>query len=168
LYGTGSNIRDWLHVDDHAQALYKVVIKGKIGETYNIGSNNEKSNIEVVNKICKILDKLRPLNRKKLKRKNKIYKNLSFQNILQKKMLKKIYSYKELITFVNDRPGHDQRYAIDARKIKKKLNWKPKENFSSGIYKTVLWYLSNADYYLKIKKKKIFKNNSFQKTKETI
>jgi dTDP-glucose 4,6-dehydratase len=168
LYGTGSNIRDWLHVDDHAQALYKVVIKGKIGETYNIGSNNEKSNIEVANTICKILDKLRPLNRKKLKRKNKIDKNLSFQNMFKKKMPKKIYSYKELITFVNDRPGHDQRYAIDARKIKKKLNWKPKENFSSGIYKTVLWYLGHTDYYEKLKKKKILENNRFQKKGGTI
>jgi dTDP-glucose 4,6-dehydratase len=167
LYGNGSNIRDWLHVDDHAKALYKVVTEGEIGETYNIGSNNEKSNIEVVNIICEILDKLSPFNKKKLKKK-KISKNISFHNKFKKSMLNKIYSYKELITFVNDRPGHDQRYAIDARKIKKKLNWKPKENFSSGIYKTVLWYLSNADYYLKIKKKKIFKNNRFQEKKETI
>jgi dTDP-glucose 4,6-dehydratase len=122
VYGKGNQIRDWLFVEDHARALYKVVTEGKVGETYNIGGHNEKQNIEVVNKICELLDELQPA------------KNLP------------INSYKELITFVKDRPGHDIRYAIDASKIKSELGWTPEETFESGIRKTVLWYLQNLEW----------------------
>lgn len=120
IYGKGDQIRDWLYVDDHARALYKVVTEGQIGETYNIGGHNEKQNIEVVKTICKILDELKP------------------QENTQ--------SYESLITFVTDRPGHDLRYAIDASKIAKDLGWTPKETFESGIGKTVEWYLNNLDW----------------------
>ena len=119
VYGDGSQIRDWLYVDDHVRALMIVALKGKIGETYNIGGNNEIKNIEVVQKICTILDELLPLN------------NSEFN------------TYSELITYVEDRPGHDVRYAIDSSKINKSLGWKPIENFESGIRKTVIWYLNN-------------------------
>ncbi len=122
VYGKGNQIRDWLFVEDHARALYKVITEGKIGETYNIGGHNEKQNIEVVNKICELLDELRPA------------KNTS------------IKSHKELITFVQDRPGHDIRYAIDAGKIQLELGWEPEETFESGIRKTVEWYLQNLDW----------------------
>jgi dTDP-glucose 4,6-dehydratase len=117
IYGDGKQIRDWLYVQDHCNAINLVLKKGKVGETYNIGGGNERTNLQVVNLICEILDKILP-------KKNKL-------------------SYKKQITFVNDRPGHDRRYAINARKIKTKLNWKPKENFNSGIIKTIQWYLSN-------------------------
>ncbi|TCM64363.1 dTDP-glucose 4,6-dehydratase [Acinetobacter calcoaceticus] len=117
IYGKGDQIRDWLYVEDHARALYKVVTEGEVGETYNIGGHNEKQNLDVVKTICKILDELKP------------------QANLQ--------SYAELITFVQDRPGHDLRYAIDASKIEKTLGWKPEETFESGIRKTVEWYLNN-------------------------
>lgn len=123
VYGTGSQIRDWLYVEDHVKALYTVVTKGKPSETYNIGGNNEKRNIDVVHKICEILDEIKPRDDKK--------------------------SYKEQITFVADRPGHDMRYAIDATKIKKELNWQPEETFETGIKKTVLWYLENIDTWCK-------------------
>ncbi|EIK46687.1 dTDP-D-glucose-4,6-dehydratase [Cellvibrio sp. BR] len=122
VYGKGNQIRDWLFVEDHARALYKVVTEGKIGETYNIGGHNEKQNIDVVNKICELLDELNPAT------------NLN------------IKSYKELITFVQDRPGHDLRYAIDASKIKRELGWTPEETFESGIRKTVMWYLANLPW----------------------
>ena len=119
VYGDGRQIRDWLYVDDHVSALMIVALQGKIGETYNIGGNNEIKNIEVVQKICYILDELLPIN------------NPEFS------------SYSELITYVEDRPGHDVRYAIDSSKINKSLGWKPNENFESGIRKTVIWYLKN-------------------------
>lgn len=118
IYGHGDQIRDWLFVDDHAQALYKVLTEGKVGETYNIGGHNEKQNLDVVTSICIVLDELVP-------RKS---------------------SYTELITYVADRPGHDRRYAIDANKIAKELNWHPKETFESGIRKTVEWYLNNSQW----------------------
>lgn len=124
VYGKGNQIRDWLFVEDHARALYKVVTEGVIGETYNIGGHNEKQNIEVVNSICSLLDELRPLNTTNLPIKN----------------------HKELIRFVQDRPGHDLRYAIDASKIKRELGWTPEETFESGIRKTVKWYLENLDW----------------------
>jgi len=117
IYGKGNQIRDWLFVEDHARALYKVVTEGKIGETYNIGGHNEKQNIEVVKTICHILDELQPQENGQ--------------------------PYESLITFVKDRPGHDLRYAIDASKIANELNWTPTETFDSGIRKTVEWYLSN-------------------------
>ncbi|MES2675589.1 MAG: dTDP-glucose 4,6-dehydratase [Pseudomonadota bacterium] len=124
VYGKGNQIRDWLYVEDHARALYKVVTEGKVGETYNIGGHNEKQNIQVVETICALLDELKPVANTKLK----------------------IKSYRDLITFVQDRPGHDLRYAIDASKIKKELDWLPEETFESGIRKTVMWYLENLNW----------------------
>ena len=138
VYGNGQNIRDWLYVEDHVGALYSVVNNGKIGETYNIGGHNEKTNIEVVNTICEILDELVPLKLKEEKNNNKIH-NLQSS-------IKPIQTYKDLITFVNDRPGHDFRYAIDASKIQKELNWTPKHSFKSGIKKTIEWYLNNLNW----------------------
>jgi dTDP-glucose 4,6-dehydratase len=120
VYGNGQQIRDWLFVEDHACALYKVVTEGLVGETYNIGGHNEKQNIEVVKTICKILDELKP------------------QESGQ--------SYESLINFVKDRPGHDLRYAIDATKIKNELGWTPTETFETGIRKTVEWYLNNLEW----------------------
>lgn len=119
IYGDGSNIRDWLYVTDHCEAIYQVIQSGRLGETYNIGGHNEKTNLQVVKSICDLLDELRT---------------------------KKAGSYKDQITFVDDRPGHDQRYAIDASKIQKELGWQPKESFESGMRKTVLWYLENTDW----------------------
>lgn len=124
VYGKGNQIRDWLYVEDHARALYKVATMGKVGETYNIGGHNEKQNIDVVNKICELLDELKPSGATNLN----------------------IKSYRELITFVQDRPGHDLRYAIDASKIKRELGWTPEETFESGIRKTVIWYLENLTW----------------------
>lgn len=115
IYGKGNQIRDWLYVEDHARALVLVATKGKVGETYNIGGNNEKQNIEVVQTICHMLDELVP----------------------------KESRYEDQITYVADRPGHDMRYAIDASKIDQQLSWKPQETFESGIKKTVEWYLNN-------------------------
>ena len=120
VYGNGQQIRDWLFVEDHARALYKVVTDGVVGETYNIGGHNEKQNIEVVKTICKILDELKP--------------QANGQ------------AYESLITFVKDRPGHDLRYAIDATKIQNELGWTPTETFETGIRKTVQWYLNNLDW----------------------
>ena len=122
IYGDGRQIRDWLYVDDHVLALMSVVLDGNVGETYNIGGSNEIQNIEVVKKICNILDKL----------------------ISNK--LNGMASFSELITYVKDRPGHDVRYAINANKINRDLGWKPKESFESGILKTVQWYLTNNDW----------------------
>ena len=122
IYGEGEQVRDWLYVNDHVKALLKVVMDGKIGETYNIGGNNEKTNLEVVLMICEILDKLMP--------------NYKYD----------IKSYKDLIEFVKDRPGHDKRYAIDASKISKQLNYNPEESFESGLTKTIKWFLDNQDW----------------------
>jgi dTDP-glucose 4,6-dehydratase len=124
IYGKGNQVRDWLYVEDHACALYKVVTEGGIGETYNIGGHNEKKNIEVVLTICDLLEELVPDNEHSITGGN--------QN-----------GFKGLITYVQDRPGHDIRYAIDASKIEKKLGWVPKESFESGLRKTVKWYLEN-------------------------
>lgn len=118
IYGKGDQIRDWLFVDDHAKALYKVVTEGVVGETYNIGGHNEKQNLEVVLTICEILDSLVP----------------------------KGTSYKHQITFVEDRPGHDRRYAIDSRKMQFHLGWTPQETFETGIKKTIEWYLKNKKW----------------------
>jgi len=122
IYGDGKQIRDWLYVDDHVHALMSVALDGNVGETYNIGGNNEIQNIEVVKTICNILDKL----------------------ISNK--LNGITSFSELITYVKDRPGHDVRYAINANKIQRDLGWKPEESFESGILKTVKWYLDNNEW----------------------
>jgi dTDP-glucose 4,6-dehydratase len=118
IYGKGDQIRDWLYVEDHARALYKVVKQGTIGETYNIGGHNEKKNIEVVESICEILNEIVPYTS----------------------------DYKEQICFVKDRPGHDMRYAIDASKIEKDLSWAPIETFETGLKKTVEWYLKNSNW----------------------
>jgi len=120
VYGDGKQIRDWLYVEDHCDAIRVVLERGRLGETYNIGGNNEKTNISVVETICRILDQLRPRADRK--------------------------SYLEQITFVKDRPGHDRRYAINASKIANELGWKPKETFDSGIQKTVQWYLDHQDW----------------------
>ena len=122
VYGMGHQIRDWLYVEDHARALVLVATKGRVGQTYNIGGHNEKKNIEVVHAICDLLEELAPQKPENVKH------------------------YKDLITFVTDRAGHDLRYAIDASKIAEDLNWKPIETFESGIRKTVQWYLDNQDW----------------------
>jgi dTDP-glucose 4,6-dehydratase len=122
VYGDGLQVRDWLYVDDHARALYTVVTKGEVGETYNIGGHNERKNIDVVKTICGVLDELKPSTHEHAP------------------------NYADLITFVKDRPGHDLRYAIDASKIAEKLNWFPEETFETGIRKTVQWYLDSADW----------------------
>jgi dTDP-glucose 4,6-dehydratase len=123
IYGDGRQIRDWLYVDDHARALLKVITEGNIGETYNIGGNNEKTNLEVVQSICELLDELAPDKPSGIKQ------------------------YSELITFVKDRPGHDVRYAIDATKIREDLGWTPRESFSTGLRKTVQWFLKNQGWW---------------------
>jgi len=117
VYGDGKNVRDWLFVSDHCEAVRTVLARGVVGETYNIGGRNEKPNIEIVETICTILDELRPHD--------------------------PVVPHRNLITFVRDRPGHDRRYAIDARKIERELGWKPRETFETGIRKTVQWYLEN-------------------------
>jgi len=126
VYGDGLQVRDWLYVDDHAEALFQVLTSGKVGETYNIGGHNEKTNIAVVRMICDLLEEL-AANRKV---------NIS--------------SFSELITFVSDRAGHDSRYAIDASKIQKKLDWVPSETFETGLRKTVQWYVENEKWWKKM------------------
>ncbi len=129
IYGNGLQVRDWLYVDDHAEALVLVALNGNNGESYCIGGHNEIKNINVVKSICKALDMHRPSN------------------------FKKITKYEELISYVEDRSGHDRRYAINAKKIESELKWKPKENFDSGIKKTVEWYLNNQDWCKRVKNK---------------
>ena len=126
VYGDGSQIRDWLYVEDHARALVEVVTRGEVGETYNIGGHNEKRNLEVVQTICELLEELAP----------------------QKPA--GVAHYRDLITFVKDRPGHDLRYAIDASKIQRELGWVPQETFESGIRKTVQWYLDNREWWQRV------------------
>lgn len=126
VYGNGAQVRDWLYVEDHARALYLVVTEGVVGETYNIGGHNERKNIEVVHAICDLLEELAP---------NKP---------------RDVASYRDLITYVTDRPGHDMRYAIDAGKIERELGWRPQESFESGIRKTVSWYLSNETWWRRV------------------
>lgn len=125
VYGNGQNVRDWLYVDDHARALVTVMTKGRVGETYNVGGRNEQSNLSVVETICSLLDDIRP----------------------------QAKSHHELVTFVADRPGHDQRYAIDASKLERELGWRAEENFQSGIRKTVAWYLDNASWWQPIRER---------------
>jgi len=126
VYGNGSQIRDWLYVEDHAKALIKVVTKGKLGETYNIGGHNEMTNLEVIHTICDLLEEMAPVKPSGINK------------------------YRDLITFVQDRPGHDARYAIDASKIERELGWIPDETFESGLRKTVQWYLDNAKWWKKV------------------
>ena len=125
IYGNGENIRDWLFVEDHCIALETIFSEGEVGETYNIGGSNEIRNIDIVKTICDIMDELKP---------------------------SKNGSYRDLISFVNDRPGHDKRYAVDSTKLKNTLKWKPRESFQSGIKKTIKWYLNNEDWWRKIQK----------------
>jgi dTDP-glucose 4,6-dehydratase len=125
IYGQGENVRDWLYVDDHASALYLVLKQGKIGETYNIGGHNEKTNLETVQTLCNLLDELLP---------NSPHK-----------------PHHQLIQFVNDRPGHDLRYAIDASKIQNQLGWEPQETFETGLRKTVQWYLDNRNWWQRVR-----------------
>lgn len=125
IYGDGSQIRDWLFVEDHVEALIKIVFHGKSGATYNVGGSNEIRNIDLVNEICNILD---------------MYHSLKNKGIA---------SYKDLIVFVDDRPGHDKRYAINSNKIEQELKWKPKEEFKSGIKKTIQWYIDNKSWWYK-------------------
>lgn len=120
VYGDGQNVRDWLYVTDHCDAIRTVLAEGRPGETYNIGGCNEKKNLDIVNMICALLDELRPSD--------------------------PVVPHRKLITFVKDRPGHDRRYAMDASKIERELNWRPKETFETGIRKTVNWYLQNEDW----------------------
>ncbi|MEG1247334.1 MAG: dTDP-glucose 4,6-dehydratase [Citrobacter sp.] len=129
IYGKGDQIRDWLYVEDHARALYTVVTQGVVGETYNIGGHNEKKNLDVVHTICDLLDEIVP----------------------------KEGSYRDQITYVTDRPGHDRRYAIDADKISDELGWKPQETFESGIRKTIGWYLNNLKWCQRVQ------NGSYQR-----
>jgi len=119
VYGSGLQVRDWLYVEDHVKALYQVITQGKIGETYNIGGHNEKTNLQVIQAICSLLEELAPVKPKG------------------------IHHYADLITYVKDRPGHDKRYAIDAGKIKQTLNWMPEESFETGLRKTVEWYMNH-------------------------
>jgi dTDP-glucose 4,6-dehydratase len=125
VYGSGANVRDWLHVEDHARALALIAEKGKIGESYNVGGSAERSNLQVVEAICGLMDELAPD--------------------------AGIGPRRGLITFVADRPGHDQRYAIDATKIERELGWRPQESFESGLRKTVSWYLANRDWWGRIR-----------------
>jgi dTDP-glucose 4,6-dehydratase len=130
VYGKGLNVRDWLYVTDHCEAINTIIQKGETGETYNIGGHNEIMNIDIVGIICELLDELEPS--------------------------PKGIKYKELITYVQDRPGHDLRYAIDAGKIERELGWKPRETFQSGIRKTIIWYLENREWW------KAIQNKSYQ------
>jgi dTDP-glucose 4,6-dehydratase len=127
VYGNGLQVRDWLYVDDHARALVKVCTEGKVGETYNIGGHHEQRNIDVVRRICALLEELAPE-----------HKPAGLRN------------YADLITFVTDRPGHDARYAIDASKIERDLGWVPQETFETGLRKSVEWYLSNQDWWQRV------------------
>lgn len=131
VYGDGQQIRDWLHVEDHARALYLVATEGVNGETYNIGGHNEKTNIDVVKQICTLLEELQPNNPFSLAGGSSV-------------------GFAGLITFVADRPGHDLRYAIDAGKIERELGWVPEETFESGIRKTVSWYLDNSQWWKRV------------------
>tara|TARA_B110001469_G_C9647851_1_gene328622 strand:- start:6667 stop:7500 length:834 start_codon:yes stop_codon:yes gene_type:complete len=126
IYGDGLQVRDWLYVEDHARALLKVMTEGVVGETYNIGGHNEKTNIQVVESVCTLLQELAPENPSGVK------------------------NYRDLITFVQDRPGHDARYAIDASKIQRELGWKPEETFETGLRKTVQWYLDNSTWWQRV------------------
>ena len=128
MYGQGANIRDWLYVEDHARALWLINRRGIPGETYNIGGSSERTNLEIVQEICRILDKLRP----------------DTQG-----------SYSRLIAFVPDRPGHDLRYAVDTRKIRRELGWRPEETLETGLRKTVAWYLDN-DWWWRPLREKIY------------
>jgi dTDP-glucose 4,6-dehydratase len=138
VYGTGEHIRDWLYVKDHAEALYAVLTNGRVGETYNIGGNNEQTNLDLIKQICIILERF-------------VVQSPDLESqLLGLKSLPSRKSFQDLITFVTDRPGHDMRYAIDPTKIRDELRWEPKEGFESGFSKTVQWYLDNSDWWQSI------------------
>jgi dTDP-glucose 4,6-dehydratase len=141
VYGNGQQVRDWLYVEDHARALVKVVTEGVVGETYNIGGHNEQTNLHVVETICEILDELAPSEALGVKGEEETLHDSPFTPHS---------SYKELITFVQDRPGHDLRYAIDASKIERELGWRPEETFETGLRKTVQWYLANESWWKRV------------------
>ena len=128
IYGSGEQIRDWIYVEDHVEALVEILNNGEAGETYTVGGNCERTNLDVVKAICNTLEKLQP------------------------KHPKRIFKYSDLISFVEDRPGHDYRYAIDNGKIERDFKWKPKESLETGVYKTVSWYLNNKDWLSKVQK----------------
>ena len=130
IYGDGLNIRDWLHVDDHCDAIYSVFQKGNLGETYLVGGEEEVTNLRVVESICSILDEIRPNDAGK--------------------------SYREQITYVTDRPGHDVRYAMDISKIRSDLGWEPSHTFEAGLKETIEWYLENQDWWTKLQEKQVY------------
>lgn len=138
IYGKGDNVRDWLYVEDHAKALCLVMEQGRPGQTYNVGGNNERTNLQVVETICSILDELAPLS----------------SDLRSQPTHARLASYRDLITFVPDRPGHDRRYAIDATKLRTELGWQPDETFETGIRRTVRWYLDNDWWWKPIREKK--------------
>ncbi len=141
VYGKGENIRDWLYVTDHAEALYAVLTKGRVGETYNIGGNNEQTNIDLVRTLCQLMDQFRSQNSEDRSQ------SASAQDLTSAPCpLSSDKTYESLISFVTDRPGHDMRYAIDPTKIRDELGWEPKEDFESGFRKTVQWYLENREW----------------------
>ncbi|MFL7868453.1 MAG: dTDP-glucose 4,6-dehydratase, partial [Anaerolineales bacterium] len=136
VYGDGKQIRDWLYVEDHCDAIYRVLLDGAPGETYNVGGGNQPYNLDLVNEICAILDELRPF------------------DLAQDKPAST--SYATLITHVTDRPGHDRRYAMDISKIKAELGWQPRHDIESGLRETVEWYLANLDWVAKISEENDF------------
>jgi dTDP-glucose 4,6-dehydratase len=144
VYGKGEQVRDWLYVEDHARALFTVLKQGRPGETYNIGGHNEKKNIDVVISICRLLEEL-------------VTEDLQKQFKREHGLNIRVTGYESLIRFVEDRPGHDKRYAIDARKMREELGWLPTETFESGLKKTILWYLQNMGWCLRIR------NGSYQR-----
>ena len=148
IYGRGDHVRDWLYVEDHAKALCLVLEKGVPGETYNVGGSNERTNLQVVEAICAALDRLAPLTSDPHPPTSDLCPLPSDLRPLPSA------SYRELITFVADRPGHDKRYAIDATKLRTRLGWVPEETFDTGIRKTVQWYLDNAWWWRPIREKK--------------
>jgi dTDP-glucose 4,6-dehydratase len=159
IYGKGDQIRDWLYVEDHARALVTAVESGVPGETYNVGGRNERTNLEVVQTICSILDELRPLSAGDCKLSDVNCKlsecgdgeaQLTTDD-LQLTATKVSKSYRDLITFVTDRPGHDRRYAIDCSKIQKELGWTPEETFATGLRKTIQWYLDNPEWVERVR-----------------
>jgi dTDP-glucose 4,6-dehydratase len=154
LYGKGENIRDWLYVTDHAEALYAVLTKGRVGESYNIGGNNEQTNIDLVKNICQLMDEFRQSPDYGFLINDSGSDEKSQSSAIKNQESHK--SYEELITFVTDRPGHDMRYAINPTKIRDELGWEPEEDFKSGFRKTVQWYLDNQEWW------KAILNGSYQ------
>ena len=149
VYGKGENIRDWLYVTDHAEALYSVVTKGRVGETYNIGGNNERTNLELVQSLCRLMDEQIGSGRSNIEdgdTQSPISDIPSPESEASASSTQGPKSFQDLITFVTDRPGHDMRYAIDPTKIRDELGWEPKEDFKSGFRKTVKWYLDNREW----------------------